>query len=104
LLQGVLEPIRGVLGPDTEVILALTANVFAIGGLVGLAVYYSTISSLGTDQDSICTTTKALGDTSITALTSTEITNMNAASTANVGGTKLAEVITARNAYATPTC
>ena len=47
---------------------------------------------------------KALGNTAITQLTTAEITAMNAAGSVNVGGTKLAAVITKLNGYATPSC
>jgi len=99
--QGFAGTMENALGPDAALVLGTIGALMGTLAAIGVVVVGNDLS---TDQDSICTTAKALGNTAITALTSAEITAMNAAGSANVGGTKLAEVITALNGYATPSC
>jgi len=89
--------VKGVdlLSPETTLVIGaagLLAGMIAIGALV---VQSNQVSS-------ICTTTKALGDTSLTALTTTELTAAGFAST--TAAAKVQAIITAINGYATPDC
>jgi len=100
-----------IFGPDAGVIGAVMGALAA----VGVAIMAISVVSLNTDQDSICTTAKALGDTS---LTKTSTSNMAALDPSSTGSPTDAELtaynalIIARfnliesklNGYATPTC
>jgi hypothetical protein len=103
--QGFGNAMQNLLGPDAGLTLGAIGAVLGALAVVGVAVNNNNVNNLSEDQDSICTTTKALGGTTITALSTADITTMNAGSvTANSGGTRLSEVITALNGFATPDC
>jgi len=99
--QGFAGTMENALGPDAALVLGTIGALMGTLAAIGVVVVGNDLS---TDQDSICTTVKALGNTAITQLTTAEITAMNAAGSVNVGGTKLAAVITKLNGYATPSC
>jgi len=98
--------LTNIMGEDALVTLALIGAVTGVVSMIGLAVNANSISDLSKDQDSICTTTKALGNT---ALTSTTYANLGSTGTysATVAGQIVAQlnlIETKLNGYATPDC
>merc|ERR1739844_579156 len=102
-------------GPDAGPMMEAIGAVMGTLAAVGVALLAINVVSLSSDQDSICTTAKVLGDTS---LTTTSTSNMAALDPASTGSPTDAELtaynalIIARfnlieaklNGYATPTC
>jgi hypothetical protein len=102
-------------GPDGGPMMEAIGAVMGTLAAVGVALLAINVVSLSSDQDSICTTVKALGDTS---LTTTSTSNMAALDPATATSPTDAEftaynaLIIARfnlieaklNGYATPTC
>merc|ERR1712141_178070 len=90
--------LTNIMGEDALVTLALIGAVTGVVSMIGLAVNANSISDLSTDQDSICTTTKAVGNTALTLSTTTTVSSW--ATTV----TQLNLLENAFNNLATPDC
>lgn len=89
---------QDMLGPDAALTVGLIGVALGVGASLGLALQLSSVSS-------ICTTAKAIGDTSLTALTTTEATTIATdATVTNPAYLKINTIISTINAYATPSC
>merc|ERR1712141_242264 len=107
---GLVGTVENALGPDAGALLgtvgALSAFITAIGVVVIGNDIETKLRDTIEDQDSICTTTKALGNIALTEFTATEVTNgdTNAIPTNPGLATKINAIITAINGLATPDC
>lgn len=100
--QGFGNAMQNLLGPDAALTLAAVGAVLGAFAVVGVAVNNNNVHNLSEDQDSICTTAKALGDSSITAT----VVSPLVADTATAASVNAAlKVITDKiNSFATPDC
>lgn len=102
--QGFSGSMESLLGPDAGLLLGLVGALAGTAALIGVALNNNNVNELSKDQDSICTTGKALGGFNVAALTAAELLAANAGAGAHVGGTKLNAVIAALTAYDVPDC
>lgn len=103
--QGFGNAMQNLLGPDAGLTLGAIGAVLGALAVVGVAVNNNNVNNLSEDQDSICTTTKAVGNTALTALTTTEATTISSdATVTNPAYLKINTIIAAINGYATPDC
>jgi len=100
--QGFAHSMESVLGSDAALVLGTIGAIMGTLAAVGVVINNNNVHSLSKDQDSICTSTKALGNTALTAsalgtaaATAAWTTTLNA---------EINKIITAINAIATPTC
>merc|ERR1712150_329191 len=88
--------------PENTLILGAIGAVMGTLAAVGVILNNNNVNSLSKDQDSICKTTKALGNTALTASAlGTAATTTAWTATLN---TEINKIITAINGIATPTC
>jgi len=100
--QGFASTMEGIMGEDAALVLGTIGALMGTLAAVGVVLNNNNIHSLSVDQDSICTSTKALGNTALTAsalgtaaATAAWTTTLNA---------ELNLIITAINNIATPSC
>jgi len=79
---------------ENSELIGLVGALMAVLASIGVAVNYSTLSTISTRQTSICTAVKTLGKIDVTSATTTDTTT----------GTQLNALITAVEAVSTPTC
>lgn len=100
--QGFGNAMQNLLGPDAGLTLGAIGAVLGALAVVGVAVNNNNVHNLSEDQDSICTTAKALGASSITATVVSPMTADTAGATSINAALK---VITDQiNGFATPDC
>jgi len=92
--QGFAGTMENALGPDAALVLGTIGALMGTLAAIGVVVVGNDLS---TDQDSICTSTKALGNLNVAAISSS-----NTADATTM--TKINEIITAINGIATPDC
>merc|ERR1712045_445717 len=93
------EMMTDVLGPEAALTLGLIGSLMGVVSLIGLAVNANSISSLSTDQDSICTTVKDIGNAALTSISATTEIDSDAERMVVFNN-----IITEINSYATPSC
>lgn len=84
-------------GPETGIIVSFAALLLGIVNTIAFVLLDSRVGSLENDQDSICTTAQALGNTNLAA------TDVAAPSQAT-NAASINRIITQINGYATPDC
>jgi len=96
--QGFAGAMENVLGDDAALVLGTIGAIMGTLAAIGVVLNNNNVHELSKDQDSICTTTKALGNTLLTLSTSTSVTNTATTITA------LNAIENAINNLATPDC
>merc|ERR1712001_297857 len=100
--QGFAGAMENVLGDDAALVLGTIGAIMGTLAAIGVVLNNNNVHELSTDQDSICTTTKAIGNTALTLSALTDITTTNPTNTQIV--TRLNLIENAINNWATPDC
>merc|ERR1712001_798988 len=96
--QGFAGAMENVLGDDADLVLGTIGAIMGTLAAIGVVLNNNNVHELSKDQDSICTTTKALGNTALTLSTTTSVTSW--ATTV----TQLNAIENAINNLSTPDC
>jgi len=96
--QGFAGAMENVLGDDAALVLGTIGAIMGTLAAIGVVLNNNNVHELSMDQDSICTTTRALGNTALTLSTTTSVTSW--ATTV----TQLNAIENAINNLSTPDC
>lgn len=96
--QGFGNAMQNLLGPDAGLTLGAIGAVLGTLAVLGVAINNNNVNNLSEDQDSICTTTKAVGNTNLATVA---VGNAFSEATLNAAFKTITDAI---NGYATPDC
>merc|ERR1712001_114806 len=100
--QGFAGAMENVLGDDAALVLGTIGAIMGTLAAIGVVLNNNNVHELSQDQDSICTTTQAIGNTQLTLSALADITTTNPTNTQIV--TRLNLIENAINNWATPDC
>lgn len=96
--QGLGNAMQNIFGDDAGMVLGLVGALAGTAALIGVALNNNNVNLLSKDQDSICTTAKAAGNTAIGTI---DVSATVDRTTVNAALKKITDVL---DGYATPSC